>query len=405
MHDSTTTVTEQLGSDYVHDPYSVVRRLRVEAPVCRVSLPRGTKAWLITRYAEARAALADPRLGKDSGRLQDLFERHAGIVRPNSDEENLLDTHMLNSDPPDHERLRRLVNKAFTSRRIEQLRPRIQQITDDLLAAIDGTDEVDLLDALAFPLPMTVICELLGVPTDDRDDFRAWSNLLISGGEAEELEAAEKAMTHYLKALVATKRATPGDDMLSALVQTRDESDTLTERELVSMAFLLLVAGHETTVNLIGNGVLALINNPDQQAALRADLSLLPGAIEEFLRYEGPLNQATFRFTLEPTEIGGVVIPADELVVVSLLSANRDPDRFPDPDTLDIRREPGGHLAFGHGIHYCLGAPLARLEAEIAFTSLLTRFSKMTLAIPVDEIIWRPGTLIRGLQRLPVRLS
>lgn len=405
MQDNTTAAPEDLGADYERDPYSVVRRLREEAPVCRVLLPRGTSAWLVTRYADVRAALADPRLGKDSNRLAAMFERHNEARRQNPRDQSLLEAHMLNSDPPDHERLRRLVNKAFTSRRIEQLRPRIQQITDDLVAAIGDASEVDLLDVFAFPLPITVICELLGIPTDERDDFRAWSNTLLSSGDMERIRAAEVAMTDYLMALVAAKRANPGDDMMSALVQASDEGDALTERELVSMAFLLLVAGHETTVNLIGNGMLALINNPDQLAALRADMSLLPGAIEEFLRYQGPLNHATFRFTLEPTEIGGIEIPANEFVIVSLLSANRDPNRFADPDTVDIRREPTGHMAFGHGIHYCLGAPLARLEAEIAFTALLTKYDHINLTTTPDNLTWRPGTLIRGLEQLPVHLS
>ena len=405
MQDNKTAAVEELGEDYLRDPYSIVARLRTEAPVCRVVLPRGTKAWLVTRYADVRSALADPRLGKDSRRTQELFARHGSQQSQEPVSDNQLQAHMLDSDPPDHERLRRLVNKAFTSRRIEQLRPRIQQITDDLLAAIGDAREVDLLDAFAFPLPVTVICELLGVPTDDRDDFREWTGLLLSGGRQQEVRDAQAAMTRYLNALVAAKRATPGDDMMSALVQASDEGDALTERELVSMAFLLLVAGHETTVNLIGNGTLALINNPDQQAALRADMSLLPAAIEEFLRYQGPLNHATFRFTLEPAEIGGVLIPAGEFVVLSLLSANRDPDRFTDPDTVNIHREPAGHLAFGHGIHYCLGAPLARLEGEIAFRSLLTRYPRITLATTPDQLEWRPGTLIRGLQTLPVHLS
>ncbi len=405
MRDNATAVAEELGEDYVRDPYAIVRRLREEAPVQPVRLPSGLRSWLVTRYADARAALADPRLGKDSARMDDLFDRHSEEPRLHAGEPSVLNQHMLNSDPPDHERLRRLVNKAFTSRKIQQMRPRVQQITDELLAAVADGGDVDLLDVFAFPLPITVICELLGVPTDERDAFREWSNLLISGGVREEMVAAEQAMTDYLAALVASKRADPGEDMMSALVQARDAGDALTEHELVAMAFLLLVAGHETTVNLIGNGMLSLLNNPGQLAELRADLSLLPAAIEEFLRYQGPLNHATFRFTLEPVEIGGVSIPADEFVIVSLLSANRDPNRFAEPDTFDIHRETTGHMAFGHGIHYCLGAPLARLEAEIAFTALLTRFDEITLAVGPEDVRWRPGTLIRGLERLPVHLA
>jgi cytochrome P450 len=213
------------------------------------------------------------------------------------------------------------------------------------------------------------------------------------------------SMIKVMQDLITEKRENPGDDMLSALVQARDDDDRLREDELSAMVFLLLVAGHETTVNLIGNGVLALVNNPGELAALRADMSLLPSAIEEFLRYEGPLINATYRFTTEPVEIDGVTIPEGQFVVVSLSTANRDPRRFDEAERLDIRREPGGHLAFGHGIHYCLGAPLARLEAEIAFTGLLRAFPTIELAVPADELAWRPGTLIRGLRQLPLKLG
>jgi cytochrome P450 len=400
------TTVERFDTEYLRDPYSVCRRLREEAPVQQVVLPAGLKVWLVTRYADVRAALADPRLGKDSGRLSELFEVHyTGVPTGDSNSSGLLDAHMLNSDPPDHERLRRLVNKAFTSRRIEQLRPRIEEITRGLLAAIGDRPEVDLLDEFAFPLPITVICELLGMSTEGNDDFRRWSNVLLSNTDREAVGLAARSMGQALADLVTAKRANPGDDLLSALVAARDADDRLSEGELVAMAFLLLVAGHETTVNLIGNGVLALINNPEQQAELRADRSLLAGAVEEFLRYQGPLNHATPRFTLAPADVGGVVVPEGEFVVVSLASANRDQRRFGDPERLDIHRDTGGHLAFGHGIHYCLGAPLARLEAEIAFTGLLDRFEHIELAVPADELRWRPGNLIRGLERLPVRLG
>jgi cytochrome P450 len=310
---------------------------------------------------------------------------------------------MLNSDPPDHTRLRRLVGKAFTTRRIEELRPRIEQITEELLDAMAGKDEVDLLDAFAFPLPITVICELLGVPQDDRDDFRIWSNRLVSGSEAAELVSqAAASMAEYLTKLVAAKRANPGDDMVTALVHARDEDDRLEENELVSMLFLLLVAGHETTVNLIGNSTLALLRNPDQLAALHADPSLLHGAIEEFLRYDGPVQLATLRFTTQPLTIAGTVIPEGEFVMVALTSANRDQEKFADPDRLDVTRPAGGHMAFGHGIHYCLGAPLARLEGEIALGRLLARFPELRLAAEPQELTWRVSTIIRGLETLPV---
>ncbi|HEY3607753.1 MAG TPA: cytochrome P450 [Pseudonocardiaceae bacterium] len=406
MSDSTTVVPEQLGEEFLQDPHALNERLRAEAPVRPVVLPRGLNVWLVTRYADVRAALADPRLHKDSRHIDELFELNTDSSAETFHTGEALFAHMLNSDPPDHERLRRLVNKAFTARRIEQLRPRIEEITDGLLADIGPTADVDLLDVFAFPLPITVICELLGVPTKDRDDFRRWSNVLVSGGvPAEEIDESAIAMAGYLSAMIEAKRAEPGADMMSALVQAHDEGDRLTQDELVAMAFLLLVAGHETTVNLIANGVLALITNPDQLAALRADRGLLPGAIEEFLRFESPVKNATFRFTVEPTEVGGVVIPARQLVVLSLGSANRDSDRYAEPDRLDIERDTSGHMAFGHGIHYCLGAPLARLEAEIAFNGLLDTYDRIELAVPTADLRWRPGMLIRGLERFPVHLA
>jgi cytochrome P450 len=406
MSDSTTVVPEQLDDEFLQNPHALNHRLRTEGPVRPVVLPRGLKVWLVTRYADVRAALADPRLRKDSRQITDLFDQHTAKPDDAFRGGEALFGHMLNSDPPDHERLRRLVNKAFTARRIEQLRPRIEEITDGLVADIGPAADVDLLDVFAFPLPITVICELLGVPTKDRDDFRTWSNALISGGiPQEEIQAAAVAMAGYLSDLVEAKRVEPGADMMSALVQAHDANDRLAHDELIAMAFLLLVAGHETTVNLIANGVLALITNPDQLAALRADRGLLPGAIEEFLRFESPVKNATFRFTTEPTELGGVVVPARELVVLSLGSANRDPDRYADPDHLDIERDTSGHMAFGHGIHYCLGAPLARLEAEIAVNRLLDTYDRIELAVPVEDLRWRPGMLIRGLERFPVHLA
>jgi cytochrome P450 len=291
-------------------------------------------------------------------------------------------------------------------RRVELMRPRIAEITGELLDGLAGRDEVNLVDDFAFPLPVTVICELLGVPHADRDDFRRWSNVLLSAGDFTEVHAAGEAMATYLYQLTTSKIEHPADDMLTALVQARDDEGDggLGEFELVSMAFLLLVAGHETTVNLIANGVLSLLRNPDQLAALRADPALLPGAVEEFLRYESPVNQATLRYTTVPLTLGGVQIPADEFVLVSLGSANRDGDRFADPDQVDITREPGGHLAFGHGIHFCLGAPLARMEGQIAIGGLLDRFPALTLAVDPAELRWRNSTLLRGLEALPVRL-
>jgi cytochrome P450 len=390
------TVVEHLGAEYFSDPYSVHARLRAERPVAQVIMPGGTPAWLITGYAQARAALTDPR----------LLKAPKGW-RPDPDSLlATLDLHLLNLDPPDHERLRKLVNKAFTARRVEQLRPRITAITEGLLDDMSTRDEVDLLASFAFPLPITVICELLGVPVADRDDFRAWSATIVADTVSEEVFIDHAtAMTRYFQALLATRRREPADDLLSALISARDEGDRLSENELLSMMFLLLVAGHETTVNLIASGTLALLLNPGELARLRADRSLLGSAVEELLRYVNPVNNATFRFTGEPVELDGVSIGPGEVVLVSLSGANRDPSRYAEPERLDLGRESSGHLAFGHGIHYCLGAPLARLEAEIAFGMLLERFGSMTLAVPPDSLRWRPSTLIHGLETLPVRLA
>ena len=306
------------------------------------------------------------------------------------------------------------MNRAFTGRAIARMRPRIEEIAHGLAdgmaaraAAGDGT--VDLLDTFAFPLPMTVICELLGVPDGERDAFREWSNTVLSSGPQDQRTAAGTAMAQFLTALVADKAANPGEDMLSAIVQasidgTGDDADRLSPREATSMAFLLLVAGHATTVNLIGNGALALMNRPETRAELLADPDLTPAAVEEFLRFDGPVNLATLRFTTEPVTIAGTEIPQGEIVLVSLTAANRDERRYPDPDRLDLHRDTSQHVAFGHGIHHCLGAPLARLEGEVAFRTLLDRFPDMALAAEPGQLTWRSSTLIRGLTHLPVRL-
>jgi cytochrome P450 len=386
---------ERLGADYFQDPNSVHARLRAREPVSAVIMPGSTAVWMVTGYAEARAALADPRLRKTAPGWQ---WREDSIYAA-------LDRHMLNSDPPDHERLRRLVNKAFTVRHVERLRPRIAAITAGLLDAMAAEPEVDLLASFAFPLPITVICELIGIPVADRDDFRRWTASILSNTVTEEVfQADATAMIGYFIALLAAKRRQPADDLLSALISVRDSGDTLQENELLSMMFLLLVAGHETTVNLIASGMLALLLNPGELSRLRADPSQLGVAVEELLRAVSPVNHATFRFAAEPVEIGGAHIGPGDPVVIALSSANRDPSRFADPDQLDLGRDSSGHLAFGHGIHYCLGAPLARLEAEIAFGALLERFGSMRLAVPPESLHWRPSSLIHGLETLPVRL-
>jgi cytochrome P450 len=396
---------EQLDAGYYQNPYGYFARMREEGPVTQVMLPHGDRVWLVTRYADVRAALTDPRLHKDwAGKLTSPDWVPDEVT-------GYLSVHMLNTDPPNHTRLRKLVSKAFTARRVAGLRPRVEAITTSLLDALEarvraGEETVDLIEAFAFRLPVTVICELLGVPTQDQAEFRQWSDAIVSAeGEAGSFRAAGTAMYHYFTKLVAAKRVQPADDMVSALIEAQDSGDSLDERELIAMLFLLLVAGHETTTNLIASGILALLTNPAELDRLRADPSLLPGAVEELLRYVNPLNHATDRFTLEPVEIGGVTIPAREWVLCVTSSANRDPGRFLDADRLDVGRDAGGHLAFGHGIHYCLGAPLARLEGEIAFGALLSRFPDLSLAEDPSSLRWRASSLIHGLETLPVRLG
>ncbi|MGW1154565.1 cytochrome P450 family protein [Streptomyces rubiginosohelvolus] len=379
--------------DFTADPYPYYAKLRAEGPVHTVRTEHLERLWLIVGHEEGRAALADQRLGKDW--------RPRGGWKAS---EAQLNANMLELDAPHHTRLRQLVVREFTARRIEALRPRVTEITDRLLDTMVPQGSADLVDALAFPLPMTVICELLGVPDIDRDAFRVLSNGIVTPTPEQRDADPAGAMSAYLVDLIANKRRSPGDDLLSALIRATDEDgDSLSSAELVGMAFLLLVAGHETTVNLIANGVRALLDHPEQLALLRAEPGLIDGAVEEMLRYDGPVENATFRFAREPVTIGSTVIPRDAVVLVGLASADRDPDRFPAPDTFDIRREPQGHLAFGHGAHYCLGAPLARMEARIAIGALLERCPGLARDESGGELDWLPGLLMRGTRGLPVR--
>ncbi|AKJ13839.1 cytochrome P450 [Streptomyces incarnatus] len=384
-----------LADGLITQPYDIYRRLRDTAPVQRITGPDGTPAWLVTRYEDVRAALADPRLSLD--------KRHAtpgtckGFSLPPA-----LDANLLNMDPPDHTRIRRLVGRAFTPRRIQQLREPVRRTADRLLDALGTHGSTDLIASYAAPLPITVICDLLGVPDEHRLDFRVWTDTLVAPDPArpEAGREAVAAMLGFFTRLLAAKREQPADDLLSDLIAVRDEGDRLSEDELMSLAFLILFAGYENTVQLIGNSVLALLRHPDQLAALRKDPARLPAAVEELTRYEGPALFGIRRFAVEEVTISGVTVPAGETVWVSLAAANRDPARFPDPDRLDLSRDPSGHLALGHGIHYCLGAPLARAETEIALAALLERFPD--LALGPGELRWRPSMRARGLMALPV---
>ncbi|MFB7598299.1 cytochrome P450 [Streptomyces sp. NPDC056160] len=391
----------EYGEGFRDDPHPVYARLRELGPVHRVRLPppESYDSWLVVGYDEARAALADPRLAKDvTGTGARPGEENLRAV-----EDQVLGRHLLVADPPQHTRLRALVTRAFTARRVEALRPRIQTITDELLDAMLPLGRADLVEAFAYPLPITVICELLGVPEMDRTAFREMSNEFVAPASEEGFLRAVDRLAAYLCGLVEDKRcAGPSDDLLGALIRTTaEDGDRLSPEELQGMAFLLLIAGHETTVNLIANTVRTLLGHPGQLAEVRADPALVDAAVEETLRYEGPVENATFRYAAEPLEIGGTAIARGEPVLIGLAAADRDADRFPAADRFDLHRDTRGHLAFGHGIHFCLGAPLARLEARTALHTLLRRAPALALDAPAAE--WLPGMLIRGARTLPVR--
>jgi cytochrome P450 len=384
----------ELGADFYADPHPYYAGLREAGPVHEVRSPDGSRFWLVVGHEEARAALTDPRLSKSPPAV--------------SPREWLVGKHVLTADPPDHTRLRKLVSREFTARRMESLRPRVQEITDRLLDAMVPAGRADLVGSLAFPLPMTVLCELLGVPGEDRADFSGWTGDILAPPRTAAMKAAAEAMFGYLDHLIDSKRhADPADDLLSALLRTNaEDDDRLSGQELRSMVFILLLAGHETTANLVSNGVRALLTHPDQLALLRADLSLIDAAVEEMLRFDGPVESASKRFTGQPVRYGGTLIPRGETVLVSLAAANRDPARFPAPGSFDIRRTTAsgaGHLAFGHGIHFCLGAPLARIEGRIAIRTLLERCPGLAIDPDAGPFDWLPGIRIRGVRRLPVR--
>lgn len=384
---------------YYQDPLGFFARLRESRPVAAVRMPGYGRAWIITRYADVRTVLTDPRLAKD-------VHRWPGGGRSRPSEATGVYAHMLHADPPDHTRLRRLVQKAFTPRRVAQLRPRIEEIAAGLLAEMAAArgGVTDLLDAYARPLPITVLCELLGIPVADR----GWIAVTVAAyDERAEHQRVERELAAYFTELIAARRAEPGDDLVSALVAARDDvgADELTGNELLSTVYLLVMAGFDTTVNLIASSTLALLTHPEEKARLRQDLSLPPAAIEELLRFTNPVNHANDRFTTEDVPVGDVVIPAGEWVLPAISSANRDPAQFPDPDRLDLGRDTSGHIAFGHGVHYCLGAPLARMEAEVALGALLARFPRISLAVAREELRWRPVSLMNGLESLPVCLA
>jgi len=382
------------------DPYPFYHALREKDPVHQS--PMGF--WVLTRYDDVVTSLRDPRYGRDG--FAPLIEATYG---PETAEGNLPRS-MLMRDPPDHNRLRALVNKAFTPRVIEGMRAHIQAIVDRLLDKVQGARSMDVIDDLAYPLPVTVICEMLGVPLDDQNAIRGWSSDIARSLDAIGLMAdpdivargvaARRNLTEYFRRLLPERRQHPKADLLSLLIGVEEQGDRLNEGELLAMCLLLFIAGHETTVNLIGNGTLALLEHPDQMARFKDDPTLIPSAIEELLRYDSPV-QWTARITNANVELGGREIPSGSMIIAAIGAANRDPSHFPDPDRLDIARPDNRHVSFGFGIHFCLGAPLARVEGQIALGTLLHRMPDLALQTGAT-LDWRESSALRGLKRLPV---
>ncbi|WP_236792918.1 cytochrome P450 [Amycolatopsis sp. GM8] len=375
----------------------LLAQLRREEPLCRVQMAYGEPAWLATRYEDVKIVLGDPRFsraaatGRDEPRMRTHRPQDGGI---------------LSLDPPDHSRLRRLVSKAFTMRRIEALRPRAQQIADGLVDAMLAKGApADLVEDFALPLPITVICELLGVPVEDRTEFRVWSDAFLSTSKFTFDEVVENVgkLRAYMTGLIAERRETPRDDLLGALVVARDEEDRLSEEEMLSLAEGLLVAGHETTASQIPNFVYVLLTNPGQLAMLRADLDLAPRAVEELMRFV-PLGAGggVARYAVEDVELSGVTVRAGEPVVVNLASANRDELVYTSPDELDLLRKEASHVGFGHGPHHCLGAPLARMELQVALRTLLERLPGLRFAGSEGDVRWKSGVATRGPEHLPL---
>jgi cytochrome P450 len=412
------------SADFKERAFQAYAAMREKGPVASVTLPSGEPIWFVTQYAEAVAFLKDderfandPSSALTEEEYAQLFQQateHLSVEQQQmaAQTDEILRRNLLAVDPPDHSRLRRLVAIPFTPKYIEGLRPRVQAIADTLLDAVEartdetGRREMELISDFAYPLPLTVISEMLGIPLADRDTFREWSQAAVSFTPADRANPAVTAklieFIAYLRRLVAEKRSNPGDDLLSGLVLAEAEGDKLSENELLSMIFLLIVAGHETTVNLIGNGMLALFEHPEQRARLQEDPNFLKAAIEEMLRYYGPVEMSLTRWVRQDTEFGGQRLRRGEQILALLASANHDGEQFPNPDVFDISREPNRHAAFGTGIHSCLGATLARLEGQIAFATLLSRMPDLALAIPRAEVRWRDATFLRGLVQLPV---
>jgi cytochrome P450 len=394
----------------MQDPYPVLGKMRAAGSVHEVVWAHGARVWLVTRYEDITALVNDARVSKDGRRMNELFALHSGLPIEQEDAgvgfNEELTTHLLNSDPPRHTRLRSLVSKAFTAHRVERLRTRVEQVADECLDAMAGRSDIDLVSDFAVQLPITTICDLFGIPGTDREQFRLWGAKLVGAGQdpAEVAEAGDK-MVAYVSALVDAKRANPGDDMISALVRVRDDGASLSHGELVSMIYFLAVAGHITTICSIGNAVYNLLTHPHELAKLRGDLSLMPAAVDELLRFDSAAQVGTFRFTTAEIRVGDVTIPPDQLLLLSWSSGNRDSARYPDADRLDLDRHPAGIMSFGYGLHRCIGVPLAKMQIEIGLTRLLSRYPDLRLAVDPSEIRWENSSLLRSLIALPVSVT
>lgn len=394
------------SEDFSQNAHAHLKSMRENNPVCETRFAGRKTAWLITRYEDVKSSLKDERIIKNPNNAKSDSGKTGNFWMPKTFRP--LMKNMLNSDEPDHRRLRNLVHKAFTPGMIAGLEPKIQSITDDLLTKAIEQREVDLIEAFALPLPVTVIAEMIGVPEADRPRFFGWTRkIIVSPTPVNMLLAVPPlmAMMKYLRKLAEQRKADPQDDLLTALVQAEDEQgDRFTEDELLAMVFILLVAGHETTVGLISNGTHALLTNPDQLDLLKSDFSIIETAVEELLRYDGPLISGELSFAKQDIEWHGVTIPRGEVILSAILSANRDGTEFENPDQLDLTRTPNRHLAFGHGIHYCLGAPLARLEAKIAFTTLLQRCPELQFQGDPQELKYQAVMMLHRHVAMPVKL-
>lgn len=395
-------------STFDQAPFDRYVRLRDQDPVVFMKTALG-EGWVISRYEDVLTVLRDVRFSSERRKLPGNRDISQAWWMPSMFKS--FANSMVMVDDPAHSRLRNLVHKGFSPRIIQGLSARIEQIAHDLLDAAARKPQVDLMADFALPLPLIVISEMLGVQEKDRERFHIWSSRLMDLTGATTLMTALPQvpaaiqMQRFFSALIKSHRKNPQEDLTSALIQAREDGESLSDDELVAMLFLLLLAGHETTVNLIGSGTLALLEHPDQFELLKANPDHIETAIEEILRYANPVHHVAPRFNLESVTLSGVTIPPHQTILANIAAANRDPRMFADPDTFNITRTPNRHLGFGMGIHYCLGAPLARLEGRIAFQALLSRYPNLRLAVPADQLVWRPAVAVRGLKALPIQLG